>query len=990
MKSKINLRTLVPIGLIIGAFIILLFTMAIPKWSKDLVPELVPAGTKEPNLSPPIITDTKKILLADRKKCLIILLNPDGSDVEGFPIDTGFHSLSIPTSSDVDGDGFDEIVVTGLTKDNRVVVTVIGQNGEDKLEYIIDDKYCRFFTDPVITNLYKDESQKIILFGAISAEGEEDEEFKFIIYAFKVTGIGLEEALNTPYILQNEKINDDSINGYLYAKYDIYGYNFVFQQDINSDGNAIIPTPIFSSLAVGPQLPSTEVKLEDAVGSLVDGLVAYYKFDDFDNHGKDNSLYGNNLESIGVNIVANDFDSKYGYAAEFINNKTFFKIEPDKQKALDIPRNNTVAAWVKISSPIKREVDIVRRGIIGQKYNNYWYYITKEGKLAVDIFYPVYPEKGPAKPAIESTESVPTDSWHHIAYVSDSEGLNVTFYLDGSPLGSSKKYFYTSPNTNDLLMLIGQYFIPSEKTSTISSSFIIDELAIWKRALSKEEICKMMEEGIPEEDLEKFKYKADGGLSIYFSIFTDVPKLFKFFKFYGISTYQDENGELRLGEINWSPIEEYGNEPNTPTVDHSNGDIFVLGNNLLRIITVEGENTKFIKVNPYLPAPSLKVFPNCKKIGNISLVDINKDGKLDVIIPSCDYEKDIWGCFPLFANMGAIKLDRNTLKELEPPISPGGDYLDGTYLEVIVAKLTSEGGTTPNAYILGGEIAFDEASKHIGITDYYEYGAGRAYASGDINGDSIVDIISVTNKGKIYVNSFDSTPPFKNPWPYWRWIPSLTSYKPELFLEPPSTDVQLEAGKEFNSYYTYNDRNKDDVLKHWVEGLPIGAENYFDDILCKWVIKWKPTENNVGVHNFKIKVQDSSSLTSEKEINITVIEAKKPDLVITSTKYEYKKYFGLKTYSIIAYVNDSNYPKSKITKSFSVKCKLFSSSPFYNLLIGSKVIVLPKETQFPQKVTFKLSLLQALLFNKYEIMVDADNKIKESNENNNSSGLLSK
>ncbi len=209
------------------------------------------------------------------------------------------------------------------------------------------------------------------------------------------------------------------------------------------------------------------------------GLVLYYNFDEGSGKTvKDASGNKNDGEIQGnVEWVA----GKYGKALDFADNDAKNQVFVKDNDSLDITEQITMSAWVNI-----RTLPDIYNAIVS-KNNTYMLHIDNETNpkeartdplVWVGGAYGTWPSSAVA--------SIKLDEWHHIAGVYD--GKEIRSYLDGVMAGSIGKSGSIDVTTGDLV--IGRDNRPGVDTRRCGQT--IDEVMIWSRVLSEDEIKQIM------------------------------------------------------------------------------------------------------------------------------------------------------------------------------------------------------------------------------------------------------------------------------------------------------------------------------------------------------------------------------------------------------------------------------------------------------------------------------------------------------------------
>ncbi|MFH1237794.1 MAG: LamG-like jellyroll fold domain-containing protein [Candidatus Aenigmatarchaeota archaeon] len=213
----------------------------------------------------------------------------------------------------------------------------------------------------------------------------------------------------------------------------------------------------------------------------------------------DQSTYSNNGTSY--NNVTWTIEAKYGNAARFDGDGDY--IQTAANNALDSANSGTVTAWIKTSSSATTQT-IAAYTTSSLMSSNYVWRIRNN---VLDMGWN-FAGAGGNWNLINSTTPVNDGSWHFVAFVSD--GLNRNkIYLDG--VEEAAAFTSTGGSTDDKgwtgnINLVGSYNhhinIGGLNRGTSPQGWFngtIDQVRIWKTALSQQEILQMFNEQFSPE-----------------------------------------------------------------------------------------------------------------------------------------------------------------------------------------------------------------------------------------------------------------------------------------------------------------------------------------------------------------------------------------------------------------------------------------------------------------------------------------------------------
>ncbi len=190
---------------------------------------------------------------------------------------------------------------------------------------------------------------------------------------------------------------------------------------------------------------------------------------------------GTTLDSVGinhgVNYGAEYVDGKIGQALSFDGVGDYVLVEDDP--SLDLVNDFTIAAWI-----YTKTIDDTTHRIL-HKNSAYTFGITSSNSRLAVYHY------GEFASVYSNNNVLSPNTWHHVAVTLDST-TGVTFYVDGQSKGGNAALTANVPvNTNDVYIGIDE--------DLISYPFdgMIDELAIYNKALSEEEVYSLYAPGLP-------------------------------------------------------------------------------------------------------------------------------------------------------------------------------------------------------------------------------------------------------------------------------------------------------------------------------------------------------------------------------------------------------------------------------------------------------------------------------------------------------------
>ena len=239
-----------------------------------------------------------------------------------------------------------------------------------------------------------------------------------------------------------------------------------------------------------PKSSNRQPRRDTLIGTVVqeqtnpDGsLILYLSFDELDGHiVNDHSQYGNNGELVGNPILV---EGKFGKALKLNGRSDWVEIPHDD--SLTVDESVTVMAWIKTprhGGP--REAlwqGIVAKGNNPQSYSFYTYKRSGGLELNVGRFRRSYSE-----------QNIALNRWQHVAVQVDN-GIH-RHWINGEPAGVVLVDATLPGRTDTASVRVGNaHTVKPAGTPDRHFLGLIDELRIWNRALSHDEIITQMNTG---------------------------------------------------------------------------------------------------------------------------------------------------------------------------------------------------------------------------------------------------------------------------------------------------------------------------------------------------------------------------------------------------------------------------------------------------------------------------------------------------------------
>ena len=208
-----------------------------------------------------------------------------------------------------------------------------------------------------------------------------------------------------------------------------------------------------------------------------DSLILYFSFDEIDGKNAiDHSLYENHGELVGDAKLA---DGKFGKALE-LNGESDWVVVPHDD-ILTVDESVTVMAWINTER---------HQGPGGQRWQGI---VAKSNNPRSYSFYTEFPSEclhlSVGGSGSVCNKKVPLEEWVHVVAQVD-DGTTHKYWVNGESAGEFGGKNAPPGKADTAELLVG-------KTHEGSREFLglIDEVRIWNRALTEDEIIEQMEKG---------------------------------------------------------------------------------------------------------------------------------------------------------------------------------------------------------------------------------------------------------------------------------------------------------------------------------------------------------------------------------------------------------------------------------------------------------------------------------------------------------------
>ena len=218
-----------------------------------------------------------------------------------------------------------------------------------------------------------------------------------------------------------------------------------------------------------------------ATADLAEGLVVYFTFDNV--NGK--TIVDDSGNGLDADIIANTeiVKGKYGDAIR-ITNVGADCVNVPASDDLKITGEITMAAWINQDA----------WSTDGQWFDKNCHNGGEHSSYGIGAFngganFNMFLGTGNGRPTLSQPHALDTKTWHHV--VGTYDGTTMKVYVDGE-VAAEKDEKFDFKGTNDQDLRIG---CSKDRPNYTFENGSIDEAAVWRRALSEDEINEIMNEG---------------------------------------------------------------------------------------------------------------------------------------------------------------------------------------------------------------------------------------------------------------------------------------------------------------------------------------------------------------------------------------------------------------------------------------------------------------------------------------------------------------
>jgi hypothetical protein len=198
----------------------------------------------------------------------------------------------------------------------------------------------------------------------------------------------------------------------------------------------------------------------------------------------------NNNDLTGVNTPTHS-TGKFGNGVDLeASSSQYYSIADASQTGLDITGDISISAWIKLGqlpSTVGANFSIVTKDNTGVDRSYDWNILSASNKMR---FFYCSETDGSPNTFCDANYVFGADDlgkWMHVAVVVDVSSATVIFYMNGVVVSTT----YVSQNATSIANSATDFIIGARKESDVVAGFfdgVIDDVAIWDRALTDEEV----------------------------------------------------------------------------------------------------------------------------------------------------------------------------------------------------------------------------------------------------------------------------------------------------------------------------------------------------------------------------------------------------------------------------------------------------------------------------------------------------------------------
>ena len=218
-----------------------------------------------------------------------------------------------------------------------------------------------------------------------------------------------------------------------------------------------------------------------ATADLAEGLVVYFTFDNV--NGK--TVVDDSGNGLDADVIANTefVKGKYGDAIRITKEGPDCVNVPAAEE-LKITGEITMAAWINQDAWNNNSQWFDKNCHNGGEHSSYGIGIFGDGAS-----FNMFLGTGNSRPTLNMPHALDAKTWHHV--VGTYDGSTMKVYVDGEVAAEQEQKFdFTGTNDQDLRIGCSK-----DRPQYTFENGSIDEAAVWRRALSEDEIQEIANEG---------------------------------------------------------------------------------------------------------------------------------------------------------------------------------------------------------------------------------------------------------------------------------------------------------------------------------------------------------------------------------------------------------------------------------------------------------------------------------------------------------------
>ena len=281
--------------------------------------------------------------------------------------------------------------------------------------------------------------------------------------------------------------------------------------DTTLPGVSFVPPTPEDGITTGNRSVYINVTVDDdnPGGAFIDWnnlLSGYWAFEESSGRAFDNSTWGNDGRLFGG--ATRTISGKFGRGIILDGSSGYAEVPTSHSLNFDGATGFTAEMWVKVDKYTGSYSTLMSKGTSDTPDFMRWSLGSDDGDFHIRL-------KGDGGiDTIDITEPVPEDTWHHVAFVFNGSEQKIYSYLDGNLISTND-----SANTMVRDPDLDPFRFGTQSDGGDWLNGMIDEVKVWKRALSAQEINASYNNGLYR--LENNFNGLDNGVYSYYAFATD-------------------------------------------------------------------------------------------------------------------------------------------------------------------------------------------------------------------------------------------------------------------------------------------------------------------------------------------------------------------------------------------------------------------------------------------------------------------------------------